>query len=540
MHALDNFKLTGEKSLRIIADVLMVNGAVIAALALRYFYLVAFEVESSDRYTRIFWTYVSGYRSSAWLLTLICLVVFFASGFYSYGRRYAGRYKALIVAQAVSLSFLLFGFFSYFFGKTLDLPRGALIISWLLTTALLIASRVWSLLWRKMVRAERMLMEQPQAQKEGIVLVIGGAGYIGSALLPKLLEKGYRVRLLDLLLYGTEPIQDSLDHPNLEVVRADFRHVDKVVECMRGVDSVIHLGAIVGDPACALDQELTIEINLMATRMIAEVAKGSGVSRFIFASTCSVYGANDELLDEHSVLNPVSLYARSKIASEQVLRSMANDQFAPTFLRFGTIYGLSGRTRFDLVANLLTAQAIVNNEITVFGGDQWRPFLHVDDAALAVLKTLEAPLEQVCNESFNVGSDAQNFTIMQVGEMVNRLVPAAKLIDMGADGDRRNYRVNFDKIHRTLRFTPQWTLDQGIQQVIEVIASGKVTDFRDAKYSNVKFLNEVGSNQLISRVNGWPYELMKEPPRRRATDRLNLGIVTPQVETLELSTETAS
>ncbi|HYX71659.1 MAG TPA: hypothetical protein VE732_02735, partial [Nitrososphaera sp.] len=146
----------------------------------------------------------------------------------------------------------------------------------------------------------------------------------------------------------------------------------------------------------------------------------------------------------------------------------------------------------------------------------------------------------VCNESFNVGSDEQNYTIMQIGEMVNELVPDAKLSDMGADGDRRNYRVNFNKIRRTLGFTPQWTLEQGIRQVIEVIASGKVTDFRDAKYSNVKFLNEVGSSQLISRVNGWPYELMKEPPRRRAADRLNLGIVPPKVDALELSTETAS
>ena len=155
------------------------------------------------------------------------------------------------------------------------------------------------------------------------VLVIGGGGYIGSALLPKLLDAGYHVRLLDLLLYSTEPIQDVLSHPDLEVIQADFRQVDRVVEAMQDVDAVIHLGAIVGDPACALDEELTIEVNLMATRMIAEVAKGSGINRFIFASTCSVYGASDELLDEYSALNPVSLYARSKIASEQVLKNLA-------------------------------------------------------------------------------------------------------------------------------------------------------------------------------------------------------------------------
>src|SRR5205823_1693957 len=146
-----------------------------------------------------------------------------------------------------------------------------------------------------------------------------------SALLPKLLAQGYSVRVLDLLLYGSEPLAAVLDHPRLEVVQADFRQVDKVVEAMQGVDAVIHLGAIVGDPACALDEELTIEVNLMATRMIAEVAKGSGIRRFCFASTCSVYGANDHMLDEWSELNPISLYARSKLASEKVLMQMADE-----------------------------------------------------------------------------------------------------------------------------------------------------------------------------------------------------------------------
>src|SRR5437870_5028024 len=152
------------------------------------------------------------------------------------------------------------------------------------------------------------------------VLVIGGAGYIGSALLPRLLARGHRVRLLDRFFYGFEPIRDILSHRNLEIIQADFRRVDKLVECMEGVDAVIHLGAIVGDPACALDRDLTIEVNLMATRTIAEVAKGYGIRRFIFASTCSVYGAStdDELLTEESLLNPVSLYAVTKLASEKV------------------------------------------------------------------------------------------------------------------------------------------------------------------------------------------------------------------------------
>ena len=231
----------------------------------------------------------------------------------------------------------------------------------------------------------------PSRNRGRHILVIGGAGYIGSALLPKLLDKGYRVRLLDLLLFDTDPISAILGHPNLEIVQGDFRHVGKIVEAMQGVDSVVHLGAIVGDPACELDRELTTEVNLSATRMVAEVAKLCGIERFVFASTCSVYGACDELLDERSTTKPVSHYGNTKLAAERVLREMADQRFAPTVLRFATIYGLSGRTRFDLVVNLLTAKAKIDGRITVNGGNQWRPFVHVDDAALAVARVLEVP-----------------------------------------------------------------------------------------------------------------------------------------------------
>lgn len=344
------------------------------------------------------------------------------------------------------------------------------------------------------------------------VLVTGGAGYIGSALLTKLLKNGYQVRLLDQMFFGTSPIASVLNHPNLEVVRGDFRQVDKVVQSMRDVDSVVHLGAIVGDPACALDEDLTIETNLMATRNIAEIAKGSGVGRFLFASTCSVYGANegDELLHEGSPLNPVSLYAITKLAAENVLMSMADSRFSPTCLRFSTIYGLSGRTRFDLVVNLLTAKALLNGQITIQGGDQWRPFLHVDDAALSVLKALEAPLEKVHREIFNVGSDEQNRTIQQIGEMIQERVPAASLVNMGSGGDKRNYKAHFKKIREVLGFTPQWTIEQGIEQVAYLINSGKVSDYQASQYSNVKFLMEEGASRLVRREANWAYDLVSQ------------------------------
>jgi nucleoside-diphosphate-sugar epimerase len=497
--------------LRVIADALMLNAAILTALALRLLYMAGFNrIPMGVSYDLVCWDSLVAYAHSSWILTLLCLMVFALSGFYTYGRAYRGRYKALIIMQAVSVGYLLFGCLAYFSGGMFALPRAALVLTWLLSLVCLLASRLWSLLWTKVILTERRLFERNMEQRVKRVLVIGGGGYIGSALLPKLLNAGYHVRLLDLLLYSTEPIQDVLSHPDLEVIQADFRQVDRVVEAMQDVDAVIHLGAIVGDPACALDEELTIEVNLMATRMIAEVAKGSRINRFIFASTCSVYGASDELLDEYSALHPVSLYARSKIASEQVLKNLAGPDFSPVILRFGTIYGLSGRTRFDLVINLLAAKAVVEGKITVFGGDQWRPFVHVDDAALALIKALEAPLGTVRNKIFNVGSDEQNYTIQQVSDIIHRLVPTAQVVNMGSDTDRRNYRVNFSKIHNVLGFVPQWSVAQGVQQVISRIQSGQIVDYRDAKYSNEKFLSEERASRLIPRHNGWAYELINE------------------------------
>ena len=501
---------------RVIADVFLLNATVLAALAARFFYLVAFESKVlTITYETVFWNYVIGYRNIAPLLTAIGLFVFALSGFYTRGRAYKGRYKALVITQAVSLAYLLFGFIAYFVGGALDMPRGALVLAWALSVVVLVLSRLWALVWSNVVRSE-IDLEKPTPLTVSKVLVIGGAGYIGSALLPKLLAKGYHVRLLDLLIYGTEPIGEVIDHPHLEIMQADFRQVDKVVEAMRNVDAVVHLGGIVGDPACALDEELTIEVNLMATRMIAEVAKGTNVSRFVFASTCSVYGANPATLDERSSLHPVSIYARSKIASERVLKSMAGPGFGPTSLRFGTIYGLSGRTRFDLVINLLTAQAVVEGRITIFGGDQWRPFVHVDDAAEAVLRTLEAPLPLVGNQIFNVGSDEQNYTIQQAGELIARLVPGAELVAEGSDTDPRDYKVSFGKLAKTLGFAPRWTIEQGIKQVIDAIEAGHVKDYRDAKYSNVKFLGDEGASRLIQRRNGWAHELINESSTERA------------------------
>jgi len=505
--------LTWGQILRIAADVIMIQFALLSAIAARFLWFVAFErapmnVDIGEQLRHD----LTSYLDSAWPLTIISISVAYLSGFYTYGRAYQGRYKALIVFQAVSQSYLLFAFMSYFARGELGISRTALVLAWFFTVVLLVASRIWSQVWHQVVHSERS-GEQEHTGDGRNVLVIGGAGYIGSALLPKLLDRGYRVRVLDLLVYGTEPIESVIDHPNLEVVQGDFRHVDKVVEAMHGIDSVVHLGAIVGDPACDLDEQLTVEVNLTATRMIAQVAKGWGANRFIFASTCSVYGAGDEVLDERSQLNPISLYGRTKLVAEKVLRRMADENFSPTIVRFSTIYGLSGRTRFDLVVNLLAAKAKTESKITVFGGDQWRPFVHVDDAAKAVQMILDAPRELVGNEVFNVGSDEQNYKIAEIGELVAQYVPTAELMVSEDATDLRNYRVSFAKIRQTLDYHPEWTVESGIQQVLEAIAAGHVQDYRDARYSNVKFLREAAGDRLTATRDDLAHELATETSR---------------------------
>ncbi|HZZ26610.1 MAG TPA: NAD-dependent epimerase/dehydratase [Pirellulales bacterium] len=505
-----NGKVTPAMFLRIFADVLMVQFSLLTAISLTWFcHVLLGDLSPDKKLSQHFWIMIGGYADAAWPLTLICVAVFYLNGFYTYGRFYQGRYKALIVLQAVCQSYLIYGCVHYGFQLgELTFSRTAFVISWILTAVLLIGSRVWLHIWKTIADPERDRVLSARRGQGKNVLVIGGAGYIGSALLPKLLASGYRVRLLDLLLYDTEPIDSVLGHPNLEVVQGDFRHVGKIVEVMQDIDSVVHLGAIVGDPACELDRELTTEVNLSATRMVAEVARLCGVERFVFASTCSVYGACDEVLDERSNTRPVSHYGNTKLAAERVLRQMADDRFAPTILRFSTIYGLSGRTRFDLVVNLLTAKAKIDGQITVMGGNQWRPFVHVDDAALSVATVLAAPRELVGNEMFNVGCDAQNYTIKQIGEIVHQHVPGAELIIDEKDTDRRNYRVSFAKICNYLNFEPQWTLERGIEQVLEAIARGDITDYRDAKYSNVKFLSTQGTERLSRST--WAHEMLKE------------------------------
>ena len=207
-------------------------------------------------------------------------------------------------------------------------------------------------------------------------------------------------------------------------------------------------------------------------------------------------------------MRPLGIYGYTKYASEKVLQELSSSGFTPTILRFATIFGFSGRTRFDLVVNLLSAKAKLDGEITVHNGDQWRPFVHVEDAARAVLAVLEAPEATVANEVFNVGSNDLNYTILQIGEMIQQQVISAKMKVSETPDDRRDYKVDFSKIRNLLDYETTWTVEEGIQQVLEAIASGRVVDYRDPQYSNVAYLSREGTEGLAR--DRWARDLIED------------------------------
>jgi nucleoside-diphosphate-sugar epimerase len=339
-----------------------------------------------------------------------------------------------------------------------------------------------------------------QATGPAHVLVIGGAGFVGSVLVRKLLDHGSQVTVMDALVYGDEGMRDLYDRPGFAVVRGDVREKAAIAKATAHADAIVHLGGLVGDPACALDEQLTLEINLEATRTVAEMAQERGIRRFIFASSCSLYGASDAVLNEQSPLDPISVYARSKMKSEELLLAMADADFAPVVLRFGTFYGLSPRPRFDIVVNLLAAKAVTEGEITVHGGSQWRPFLHVDDGARAIMRCLEVPEERIRGQLFNVGSDEQNFTVGQIGEAIATLVPGARVVYQPAAAEEANYRVSFAKIRDALGFTLRNSLVDGILEIKSALESGTVADYHDDRYSNHKALTVGDGVAMLQRA----------------------------------------
>ena len=308
------------------------------------------------------------------------------------------------------------------------------------------------------------------------IFVAGAGGYIGSVLIEALLDAGHRVRAFDRFFFRTALLADLETRPGLEVLRGDSRSVQASV--FEGVDVAMDLAGISNDPSCDLNESITTDVNINGAQHLATTAKRAGVPRYIYSSSCSVYGqGGTDVASEDSATNPVSLYAKSKVAAEQALLSLADQAFSPTILRNATIYGLSRRMRFDLVINLMTLYAYKNRRIHVMGGGkQWRPLVHVSDASLAFITVMEAPLDRVAGQTFNVGSNEQNYQVYQIAQMVRDVVPHTDLEVVPDDPDRRSYRVEFSKIAGVLDYKVRKTPYEGIVEIKQALERGKVED----------------------------------------------------------------
>src|SRR5882762_7372248 len=394
---------------RVAVDLVLTNGSMLSAAVIWAIFKPVLFSENPGP-VRLITSGKTSLLTYVLLWSFLSITIFHLHGFYTRTRGYANPYKALVIGRAVSLviavfividHFLLLGGFS----------RAVAVLGWLLMLLSVGGIR----LGKDLVVSTYRIEPRIQSSKVKRVLVLGGAGYLGSALMPKLLDKGYKVRLLDSFVYGDTSIAGIRNHPDFEVLKGDVREIHSVVDAMRDCEAVIDLAAIVGDPACDENRRLAVEINRAATRMLIDIARGYGVKRFLFASSCSVYGASQFLMDEFSAASPISTYAQTKVDSEKLLIEVASRDFHPTILRLGTLFGLSPRPRFDLVVNLLTARAAATGKITVFNGRQWRPFLHVRDAARAFILCMEAEPAVVAGEIFNVGDYNLNHRLTEIG-----------------------------------------------------------------------------------------------------------------------------
>jgi nucleoside-diphosphate-sugar epimerase len=319
------------------------------------------------------------------------------------------------------------------------------------------------------------------------ILVTGAAGYVGSVVVDELLAEGHRVRAFDSLLHGSVPsLLQSWGDDRFQFMRGDVRDAAARQEALADVEAVLHLAAIVGDPACSREPDAAREVNVEGTRGLLDDAERAGVQRCVIASTCSNYGKmadNDVYATEEFDLRPVSLYAETKVAAELDALARA-DQFATCCLRFATVYGVSPRMRFDLTVNEFTREVALGNELVVFGEQFWRPYVHVRDAARAARLALSAPLEQVRGEVFNVGSTDENYRKLDLVELLKLRDPSAKISFVHKDEDPRDYRVSFEKVKERLGFDVARSVDDGIGEVMTLLESGFLVDPYAPIYQN--------------------------------------------------------
>ena len=320
------------------------------------------------------------------------------------------------------------------------------------------------------------------------VTVTGGAGYIGARATRELLSAGHEVTVLDSLLHGQDDVASALEASGARVIRADVRDPAARADALGGAEAVVHLAAIVGDPACAKDPDLAQAVNVDATRDVVADAEAAGVERFIFASTCSNYGRMADPLvaiDETAPLAPISLYAEQKVTIETDLLSRRDSIPVITCLRFATIYGVAERMRFDLTVNEFTRDLWDARRLEVYGELFWRPYVHVADAARALATVLASPPERVAGTVFNVGHSDENYRKLDLVELIRERLPDADVHFVHRDEDPRDYRVSFARIGSELGFDPIMRVPDGVDEVLRGLDEGVFGDPFDSRFSNV-------------------------------------------------------
>ena len=330
------------------------------------------------------------------------------------------------------------------------------------------------------------------------VLVTGAGGYIGSVLTRALLDAGYAVIAYDRFFFGEETLGDVAGHPNLTILRKDIRDISG--DDMAGVHAVCDLAALSNDPSGDLNPELTMQINHAGRRRVAQMAKKAGVERYVLSSSCSVYGQSQGRdLAEDGPTSPLTTYARANLKAEEDILPLASGGFSCTVLRNATVFGLSPRMRFDLIVNLMTLHAVEKGRITIMGGGrQWRPLVHVQDAALAFRTIIEAPAASVNREIFNVGHT--NAQVLTVAYTIRETLPFPLQIEIAPDDpDRRNYRTSFAKAKERLGFAPARTIAEGTREIYEALKTGAVENA--PMTSTVKwYRNLLEAQRLVDRV----------------------------------------
>lgn len=327
------------------------------------------------------------------------------------------------------------------------------------------------------------------------ILVTGSEGYIGTVLMPMLIEEGYDIAGLDTCFYSDGNLTNEI-LPEYELIKKDIRDIK--VEDLKNFDAIVHLAALSNDPLGKLDENLTYQINYHAAVDLARNARHSGVKRFIFSSSCSLYGESEKVLTENDVANPQTAYGKSKILAEKEIAKFACEEFSPIYLRNATAYGISPRMRFDIVVNNLAGFAKTEKVIRILGdGTPWRPLVHVKDICKAIIFSLQAPRENIHNNTFNIGNSEENYQIKTIAERIKNSYPECKIeIMMKNAGDNRNYIVSFNKAENLLKFKTQYSLDTGIKEIV-------------AAYERCDLKEDIFNNRIYTRLRQIEY-LLKE------------------------------